>query len=458
MTGCQSTGSKNNDPFTYDVIVVGAGAAGLSAAIEASEAGAKVALLEKMPVVGGSTLFSDGLVYATGSKIQLDNAINDTSETLVNFWIDKAEGQADVPFLQLVSDSSAGTIAWLEEIGVTFEKPIATGASPVLRAHPVVGKGAGLIESLKAYAEKKKITIITETSATEIIVDASKKITGLKALDSSGNEVVYNTSSVVLATGGLDYDPELMKTYHSDAVSLLSFANEGNTGDGLKMALALNAGIVSKDAEIGYTIVAGETEYNSEINHFITNPYLIVNSIGERFVDESGTHSLVYEDLVKQTGQVAYMILDQTQYASVLETALDKTSVVSADTIEALASQMGIDPISLAKTVEFYNDMLEYGKDTQFGKTILGVTPVKTPKYYAVKIVPAIMGTLTGLKTDLQSQVLDADGNVITGLYAAGEIASGDFYNKVYPADGTSLQVSLTMGRLAGKNAAAFSK
>lgn len=455
LTGCQT---NNNDPMTYDVIVVGAGAAGLSAAIEAAEAGAKVAILEKMPVVGGSTLFSDGLVYATGSKIQLENAINDSSESLVNFWIDKAEGQVDVPFLQLVSNSSASTIDWLEELGVTFDKPIATGASPVLRAHPVTGKGSALIDSLKARAEKKKVTILTETSAMEILVDDANVITGVKALDASGNEIIYNTKAVVLATGGMDYNLELMEKYHSDATGLLSFSNKGNTGDGLNMALALNAGVVAKDAEVGYTIVAGETEYNSEINQFITNPYLLVNQIGERFVDESGTHSLVYEDLVKQEGQVAYLIFDQTNYAPVIETAVDKSSVVSADTIEELAGLIGIDPTSLSATVKYYNDMIEYGKDTQFGKTILGITPVATPKYYAVKIVPAIMGTLTGIKTDLDAQVLDADGNVITGLYAAGEIASGDFYNKVYPADGTSLQVGITMGRIAGAKAGAFAK
>ncbi len=455
LTGCQLGSSTSTN---YDVIVVGAGAAGLAAAIEASEAGAKVALLEKMPVVGGSTLFTEGLIYATGTDIQANNAINDSNETLVNFWIDKAEGKADVPFLQLVSGNSAGTISWLEKLGVTFDKPIATGASPVLRAHPPTGKGAGLIDKLQAYAKKKKVTILTETTATEILVDSSNVITGVKATDSKGKEVIYNTAAVVLTTGGLDFSSELMTTYHHDAKNLQSFANKGNTGDGFNMALSLNAGIVSKDAEIGHTIVAGETEYNSEINSFITNPFLLVNLSGERFVDESGTHALVYEDLVKQDQQVAYLIFDQTSYAPVVDTAIDKASVVSADSIEALAGLIGIDPTKLSATVDYYNNMIADGKDTQFGKTILGITPIVSPKYYAVKVVPALLGTLTGLKTDLQAQVLDANGNVISGLYAAGEIASGDFYNKVYPADGTSLQVSLTMGRIAGEQAANFNK
>lgn len=458
VTGCHLMSGSDKVSTTYDVIVVGAGAAGLAAAIEASESGAKVALLEKMPVVGGSALFSDGLIYATESDIQANYSINDSSETLVNFWIDKAEGQVDIPFLQLVSGHSADTISWLESLGVAFDKPIATGASPVLRAHPPTGKGAGLIDTLQAYAKKKKVTILTNTSATEILVDDANAITGIKALDSSGKEVTYNAPAVVLTTGGLDFNPELMTTYHADAQSLLSFANKGNTGDGLNMALALNAGTVSKDAEIGYTIVSGETEYNSEINNFITKPLLLVNLKGERFVNEAGTHSLVYEDLVKQDQQVAYLIFDQNDYAPVVDTALDSSSVVSADSIEALAGLIGIDPSSLSATVEYYNDMIDYGQDTQFGKTILGISTVATPKFYAIKVVPAIMGTLTGVKTDLQAQVLDADGSVIAGLYAAGEVASGDFYNKVYPADGTSLQVSLTMGRIAGKEAATFSK
>ena len=199
VSGCNV---QNSDDSKYDVIVVGGGAAGLSAAIEAAEAGAEVAVIEKMPVLGGSTLLSEGIVYATGSKIQTEYPVNDSTEALVNFWIDKAEGQNDVPSLQLVADQSGATIDWLVDLGVVFGEPVATGTSPVLRGHIAENKGAGIIDALKARAEKKKVTFILETRVTELITNESSEIVGLKAIDKAGQEVSYETKAVVLAKIG----------------------------------------------------------------------------------------------------------------------------------------------------------------------------------------------------------------------------------------------------------------
>jgi fumarate reductase flavoprotein subunit len=453
VSGCNV---QNNDDSKFDVIVVGGGAAGLSAAIEAAEAGAEVAIIEKMPVLGGSTLLSEGIVYATGSKIQTEYPVNDSTEALVNFWIDKAEGQNDVPSLQLVADQSGATIDWLVDLGVVFGEPVATGTSPVLRGHVAENKGAGIIDALKARAEKKKVTFILETRVTELITNESSEIVGLKAMDKAGQEVSYETKAVVLATGGFDKNEALVDSYAPVAKGQTTFSSESSTGDGLTMAIELGADVINKGGVFGTKTVIGEPAYKTEINQLLEMPLLAVNSKGERFVDESDDFAIYYQELVKQEGAVSYMIFDQTSYVATLDKAVENGSAFVADTLDELAAKAGIDPAGLSATVLYYNDMIKFEKDEQFGKNLKELTPLESPKYYALKVVPAILGTMSGLKTDLEARVLNADGVAISGLYAAGELATGNFYNTIYPAMGTSLQVSLTFGRIAGEGAAKF--
>ncbi len=456
VSGCSIQSNDDSNGKVFDVIVVGGGAAGLSAAIEAAEAGAKVAVIEKMPVLGGSTLLSEGIVYATGSKIQTEYPVNDSKETLVNFWIDKADGQNDVPSLQLVADKSGATIDWLVNLGVVFGDPIATGTSPVLRGHVAENKGAGIIAALKARAEKKKVTFIMETRVTELLTNENSEIIGLKATDKDGQDVSYDAKAVVLATGGFDKNEALVDTYAPVAKGQTSFSSEGSTGDGLTMAIALGADVITKGGVFGTKTVAGEPAYKTEINQLIEMPLLAVNTKGERFVDESDDFAIYYQELVKQEGAVSYMIFDQTTYVAALDAAVKNGSAFVADSLDALATLAGIDPEGLTATVAFYNDMIAFGKDTQFGKNLKELTPLESPKYYALKVVPAILGTMSGLKTDLEARVLNVEGVAISGLYAAGELATANFYNTIYPAMGTSLQVSLTFGRIAGTNAANF--
>jgi fumarate reductase flavoprotein subunit len=453
VSGCNV---QSNDDSKFDVIVVGGGAAGLSAAIEAAEAGAKVAVIEKMPVLGGSTLLSEGIVYATGSKIQTEYPVNDSTEALVNFWIDKAEGQNDVPSLQLVADQSGANIDWLVDLGVVFGEPIATGKSPVLRGHVARNKGAGIIDALKARAEKKKVTFILETQAIELITNESSEIVGLKALNKEGQEVSYETKAVVLATGGFDKNEVLVEIYAPIAKGQTTFSSESSTGDGLTMALALGADVINKGGVFGTITAFGETAYKSEINKLLELPNLAVNKKGERFVDESEDFAIYYQELVKQDNAVSYMIFDQTSYVAALDAAVENGSAIVADSLDELATKAGIDPAGLNATVIYYNDMIKYGKDEQFGKNLKALKPIETSKYYALKVVPAILGTMSGLKTDLEAKVLNTEGVAISGLYAAGELATGNFYNTIYPAMGTSLQVSITFGRIAGESAAKF--
>ena len=449
-----ATASPTQAAKTYDVVVIGAGAAGLAAAIEAAEAGAKVAVLEKMPMAGGSTVLSGGIVYATGSEMQKKLGIQDSVADLVSYWSERANDKNDKEYLTFVAERSGATIDWLVKLGVKFNDPTPSGTSPVARAHTSPDHGSGIITPLKTYAEGKGVELFLQTEATELVTNDKKEVTGVKAVDKDKKELVFSAKSVVLATGGFDRNADLVKEYAPVAAGQTTFAGSGNTGDGLEMALKLDADVVSRGGGIGFRTVEGEMAYTTEICLLMWMPWLSVNKDGKRFVNEAIDYPLFYEQLVKQKDGVSYLIFDKNTYTPALDKAVEKGSAFAAETLDELASKAGIDAAGLKDTVAKYNEMIASGKDTEFGKDLTGHKAVDAPKYYALKVVPAILGTMTGVKTNLDTEVLTKAGTAISGLYAAGEVANGDFYDTVYPASGTSIQMSLTFGRVAGAKAA----
>jgi fumarate reductase flavoprotein subunit len=448
FSGCAKKGEN------YDVVVVGAGAAGLAAAIEAADAGAKVAVIEKMPMVGGSTILSAGIVYATGSDIQQQAGVQDSVDDLVAYWSERAEGKANEALLRTVAEKSGDTINWLvNDIGVKFASPFPAGTSPVLRGHMADGGGNGIIAPMKTYADSKNVEFILETTATELITNKKGEVTGVKAVDKDDKKLTFNAKAVILATGGFDRNEELMQKYASEAVGESTYVAVGNAGDGLTMAEKINAGIVGNGSVIGFKAVEGELNLESEISSLMWSPYLLVNKEGERFVNESSDYPIIHEALLKQTDLRALLIFDATTYNPLLDQAVEKGEAYVADSLEELAQLSGVNKDAFLETVQEYNQMIDNEEDTLFGKALTGFTRIETPKYYGVKIIAASIGTMTGIQIDTDAHVLDNSGNIIPNLYAAGEVANGEFFYKVYPASGTSIQMSLSLGRIAGVNA-----
>lgn len=460
LFGCGSSdkGGGSAEKKQFDVVVLGAGAAGLAAAIEAAEGGASVALLEKMPVTGGSTILSGGIVYGTGSKLHEAAGVQDSVDDLVKYWSERADGKNDEEYLRFVAEHSGETIDWLVDLGVEFGAPAPTGISPVARAVTSPDHGGGIIRPLEEYAKSKNVEIFLQTEATELIQGDDKAISGVKAVDKDGKEYVFEAKAVVIATGGFDRSTELVKEYAPQADGHLSFAGQGNEGDGLLMAKTAGANILSNGGVIGFRAVEGEVAYTTDVCMLMWMPYLYVNKDGERFVNEMIDYPIFYEELIQQPEQVSYLIFDGNTYVEALDKAVEKGSAFKGESLEELADKAGIDKETFAATIASYNDMITKGEDTQFGKPLTGLPAINKGSYYAVKVVPAILGTMTGIEANLNGEVLDASGKVIPGLYAAGEAANGNFYNKVYPASGTSIQMCLTFGRVAGTNAAAFAK
>jgi len=443
---------------TFDVAVIGGGAAGLAAAIEAANAGASVVLLEKLPMLGGSTLVSGGIVYGTGFRIQTEAGIEDSVDAMVAYWMERAENKANEDYLRFVAERSGETIDWLESVGVVFGAPYPTGSSPVSRAVSAEGRGNGLIDPLKQEALSLGVEILLQTSAESLLVDNNNHIIGLMAKDPQGVALKVNAKAVVIATGGFDRSVELVKTYAPIMEDNASFSGVGSTGDGLSMALAVGADVSGHGGVIGFRAVEGEVAYTTPVSMLMWMPWLNVNLDGNRFANEAIDYMLFYEELVKQRDGVTYRIFDQNTYLPALDEAVEKGSAFAADTLEELAALAGIDADGLVATVENYNAMIAAGADTEFGKNLTGHQPINAPKYYAVKIIPAVLGTLSGIKVDIDTHVLDKQGNPIVGLFAVGEVANGELYYRVYPGSGASITMSFVFGRVAGLKAAELAK
>lgn len=450
-TTTPATTSKSQD---YDVVVVGGGAAGLTAAITAAEEGATVALLEKLSFVGGSTMLSGGIVYGVNSEIHKSAGIEDSPEDLASYWHSRAQEKNDLDFLKFVAEHSGETIDWIVERGVKFGEPYPTGTSPVKRAVSTDNGGAGIITPLKEHAEAKGVEFFLETPVKELVL-SDGVVTGVKATLKDGEEKIFKAKSVILTTGGFDHNEDLMKEYASRSLNHHSFASVGNTGDGLLMAKDAGAQVISNGGTIGFRRVKDEPSYTTPVSSLMWMPYLYVNSNGERFVNETIDYPIFYEELIKQPEQISYLIFDANTYVETLDDAVAKGVAYKSETLAELAQAMNVDPATFESTVETYNTMIAGGEDTAFGKDLTDHKPINSPAYYALAVEPAILGTMSGVKINLDTQVLNGDDEPIKGLYAAGELANGSFFNLEYPASGTSIQMSLTFGRIAGSKAAA---
>ena len=449
--GAAQTVVAEDEVLTYDVVVIGGGAAGLAAAANAKDAGASVLLLEKQANLGGNTLISGGIVYSTGSQAQKDAGVEDSVEALVEYWYERAEGNADKDLLTLVATNSANTIEWLIEGGVELGNLGPTGTSTVPRALYTSNGGSGFILPMTETIKSKGVDIRTSTPAVSLIMDESGKCVGVEAVAADGHKVTVNAKSVVIATGGFDGSREMMRKYAPENANDYFFASAGNTGDGINMAMAVGADTVFKGGVIGLRGIV-PTSFADATNGLVWMPYLMVDQDGARFINESADYPIIHSAL--ENNNHSYLIGDSTQLPAAMVSGLvDGGYAFVADTLEELAEITFMNKDTFLATVARYNE-LKGQEDVDFGKAAAAMTGVGEGPYVAVRVMPATIGTMGGIKVDLEMHVLKADGSIIPGLYAAGACANGDFFYQEYPASGTSIMMCFTVGRIAGTNAA----
>jgi flavocytochrome c len=462
-----------------DVIVVGFGAAGGAAAIEAHDAGAKVLILDKMPASGGNTAISGGIVYGADTSVQKALGISDSAEEMYKYYMAVGENMLEPARVKFASENYGKTIEWLIGLGVEIphklgrpglyisgaEQKFASITPPKPRGHETAGEGGALFGVLRKAVNTRKIETLLRTEAKELVIANEKEVVGLIAQSRGKTMYIKANKGIILTTGGFSYSKEMRRTYRPDLMEAVSYCAPGLTGDGVRMAQALGADLENMGNAYRVNVVAKiNPERGALVLPLLEHPCIMVNKKGKRFVSEGEFYEYVVSELLKQEGRLAYIIFDEKVktksgkglaygFSKDLAPEMEAGVVKKAGTIAELARVMGVDPAVLEQTVTKLNEDAKAGKDSEFGRK-KGLGPVDTPPFYFLEARVGLSDTVGGLRTNLDARVIDVFGRVIPRLYAAGTVADGWMF-KMYPGSGTYLGNAFCFGRIAGKKAAA---
>jgi len=488
-----------------DVVIVGAGGAGMTAAITAAGEGKSVVILESQPMVGGNSVRATGGMNAGKTVYQDENefgesagvektlktaaekyADNETitalAKTVSEQWaayqanptgyFDSVElmeldtmiggkGINDPALVETLCANSADAIDWLDEHGITLHNVSSFGGASVKRIHrPVnaegktVSVGSYMIPLLQENCEKAGVKMMLDTTATEILTDANGAAVGVKATGASGETVTVNAKAVVLATGGFGANLDMVVKYKPELKGFMTTNAPGIQGQGIEMAQAIGAATVDMDQiQIHPTVEANTAALITE--GLRGDGAILINEEGQRFIDEVGTRDVVSAAEIAQTGSYSWLVVDQAMVdaSSVIQGYIKKGYTVTGETYEELGKAMGVDAAAFAETMEKWNGYVEAKNDPDFGRTSFA-NPLNTAPYYAVKVTAGVHHTMGGLKINANTEVLNEKGEVIPGLFAAGEVTGG-----VHGANrlgGNAVADFTVFGRIAGAAASDY--
>ena len=437
-----------------DIVIIGAGGAGMSAAIEAHNQGAKVILLEKMAFAGGNTARAEGGLNAAGTPYQKAKGIEDSPEL---HFKDTMKGGREINNPELVktlTENAKDSIEFLKQNGAELAEVSRAGGASVDRIHrPVGGAPAGsfMVTALVKKVKELGIDLRTNSSAEKLLQDSHGAVTGVSVKQKDGKEYTITTKKVIITTGGFGANYEMIAHYDPKLVDFKTTNAPGALGEGVKMAEAINAKLVDMEyiqihpttvPETGVLITEGVRGDGA----------ILVNEEGKRFTNELLTRDVVSQNTLKQPGKHAYLIFNQelVDRNHAIVGYMKQKLVTEADTLEALAEKLKVDPAQLVQTVNAYNGYVKNQKDEEFDRPGLKIAFDKG-KYYAIEVVPGIHHTMGGIAINTQAQVIDKDGKIIPNLFAAGEAAGG-----VHGANrlgGNSLADIVTFGRIAATEA-----
>lgn len=446
----------------YDVVVVGSGGAGFSAAIEAATAGKSVILLEKLPIVGGNTLISGGEMNAPGNWVQETLGIEDSVELYYEDTVKSGEDKGVPELVQLMAESALESAEWLrDEINVEFydDQLFYFGGHSVERALiPLGHTGQEIITKFQAKADELGIDVITEAGAEELLQDESDRIIGVKANTKDGFQDFLAKDGVILTTGGFGANEELRVKYNQEYDDrYLETVSPGSQGDGIVMAEAVGADLMNMQYIQTYPVADPETGRISLLADTRFDGAILINQEGERFVEELERRDVISQAILAQTGGYAYQLwndaldqvsnskeLHQAEYESLLERGL----LVEADSIEEVAEAFDIPVDNLKATLEKVAEYAETGEDKDFNHR-KGLVNMDEGRYYLMKCKPSIHHTMGGLVINEKAEVLNTDGEPIEGLYAAGELTG--VIHGVNRLGGNAITDIITFGRIAGQ-------
>ena len=446
--------------ITTDVVVLGAGGAGVAAAVEAYDAGAKVVLLEKMGVIGGTTATSQGMVGAYESKFTKERDVHYTFEEMYGNLMSNASYRLDPALTSITIEQSGSAIDFMaDRLGMNFYDVI-VGYGPLQMMHLVEGAGPAMKTAMETALAGTEIELMLNTEATEILMNEDGSVKGVKAVQGVDTVYVY-ADSVIVCTGGYAYNPEMTVRLDPEKRGTMGIGHVASTGEGIMMASNVGALLthtndmmcVLKDYEIMTEHNGNSTTAN--VSSFISrHNTVLLGANGKRFVNEKDIgymtqklNSPVFDQMHKDDLGYVWAISDKASLeAKGVKRGLDM-EFITADTFEELGEKMGLDAATVAETLNNYNSYVEAGHDPEFGRLLLA--KLEAP-YCAVAVMPCEIITYGGIARNENSEVIRADGTVIPGLYTAGEASANSAYM------GFTITNAFVWGRIAGANAAAF--
>ena len=504
-TAVENDASAEDSTVDADVVVVGAGGAGMTAAITAAAEGKSVVILESQSMVGGNSVRATGgmnagkTVYQDESEFGESAGVEKTLKTAAEKYADNetitalaktvseqwaayqanptgyfdsvelmeldtmigGKGINDPELVETLCANSADAIDWLDEHGITLHNVSSFGGASVKRIHrPVnaegktVSVGSYMIPLLQENCEKAGVKMMLDTTATEILTDANGAAVGVKATGASGETVTVNAKAVILASGGFGANLDMVVKYKPELKGFMTTNAPGIQGQGIEMAEAIGAATVDMDQiQIHPTVEANTAALITE--GLRGDGAILINEEGQRFIDEVGTRDVVSAAEIAQTGSYSWLVVDQAMAdaSSVIQGYIKKGYTVTGATYEELGKAMGVDAAAFAETMEKWNGCVEAKNDPDFGRTSFA-NPLNTAPYYAVKVTAGVHHTMGGLKINANTEVLNEKGEVIPGLFAAGEVTGG-----VHGANrlgGNAVADFTVFGRIAGAAASDY--
>ena len=450
-----------------DVVIIGAGGAGLAAAVSAHQNGAKVLVLEKMPKVGGNTIISGAAFNAVDPKRQSKAGIEDSVEKHYTQTYEGGDKLGKPELIRTLVENAYPAVEWLESLGMKFKDDIFTVLGSLWpRAHkPVEPLGTGYINTYMNYvnAHKGDIEVMLNTKATELIVE-NGRVVGVKASNADGTVIAMANKGVVVAAGGFGANVDMRDKYNKiwPALSKVKTTNHtGATGDGMIMAEKIGANLIGMEQI--QLLPMGDPETGSlsgNIEQGVENR-IFVNKNGNRFVDEGARRDVMTKALFEQKDSYMWVVLDKHSYPTgstknnfneTIDQLVAEGRAFKADTLEDLAKQINVDPANLVKAVAEFNKNVETKSKDAFGRTLYA-DKIDTAPFYAGARVPTVHHTMGGIEINTNAQVLDKSGKIIPGLYAAGETTGGIHGSN--RLGGNALPDTAVFGRIAGASAAA---
>jgi len=452
-------GGNPQAPQNYDVVVIGSGGAGLAAAIQAADTGAKVVVIEKMPTIGGNTIKASVGMNAAETRFQKLKGIEDSKELFYEETLKGGKFKNNPQLLREFVELAPEAIDWLAERGIELNDITITGGMSIDRTHRPADRsavGGFLISGLVKNINQRDIEVLLETSVAEILFE-NGAVSGVKVVDEYNDTRILNARSVIVATGGFSANREMVVKYRPELDGFVTTNHKGATGSGIALLQHIGAD----------TVDMGEIQIHPTVEQ--TTSYLVseairgggailVSQAGHRFYNEMETRDKVSAEIIALPEKSAWIIFDDQVRAAnkAADEYIAKGFVISAPTPHELAVKLNMDQETLQTTLGRYNTFVAQQKDEDFGRTTALRHPLNQGPYYAIRIAPGVHHTMGGVTINTDTAVLDAQKQPIHGAWAAGEVVGG--IHGANRIGGNAVADIIIFGILAGRNAANYAK